>query len=75
MNELMGRLVTAGGAEPEAAGIFVDAILAGLVKDDPVGSISAAIDVLGGIGGAIPTTRSDSGGGMLGVMGAEWRRY
>ena len=72
MTELMERLGIDGGAEPEAAGIFVDAILAKLVKDDPVDTISAAIDVLAGIDGAIPTTRCVCGG-MLGVMGAEWR--
>ena len=74
MKELMERLGIDRGAEPEAAGIFVDAILAKLVEDDPVGSVSAAMDVLTGIDGAIPTTRCVCGG-MLGVMGAEWRRY
>jgi hypothetical protein len=72
MKELMERLGIDGGAEPEAAGIFVDAILAKLVEDDPVDRISAVIGVLPGIGEAIPTTRCVCGG-MLGVMGAGWR--
>jgi hypothetical protein len=72
MNELMERLGADRGAEPEVAGVFVDAILAKLVKDDPVDRVSAAIGVLPGIGDAIPTTRCDCGS-MLGVMGAEWR--
>jgi hypothetical protein len=77
MNELMGRLATDGGVEPAAAEDFVEAIvetiLAKLVKDDRAGRC-AAVDVLAGMGDAIPTTRCDSGGGMLGVVGAEWRR-
>jgi hypothetical protein len=72
MNELMGRLATDRGDGPAAAEDFVEAILAKLVKDDRAGTC-AAVDVLAGIGDAIPTTRCDSGG-MLGVVGAEWRR-
>jgi hypothetical protein len=75
MIELMGRLVTDKGAEAAAVRATVDANLALPLKDDQADSLRAAIDVLPGIGGTIPATRHNTGfGGMLGVMGAEWRR-
>jgi hypothetical protein len=86
MNELKGRFVTDRGAEAAAARIVVDAILTMLVTDDLVDSIHTAIDLLPGMDDAIPAPRCNTGfgnsgighkdfDGMLGVMGAEWRKF